>query len=327
MTKNASQRNKKNHSRRKQLSSNSAKSLAKTLQLDRQRQSHGPIKQQSRHRTREVERESYVMNPRWPGQATLNSPRNSAQIILENQTDKKLPRERVLRKTVEIIERSFTTKPSIRRKKTGHSLVRRIAQELVESWYPETIVAYEAMDRRLLTQFERCDKKTRLAYLGRPATRQVERIEQQVRYRKTGTITHKDHTFTHRLPAKKGYLEIFGLTTLFTDRDGKAWFRLHHTIQETLARQPPIQRVNAGGGSNKIFLCVNSVSSRVMEQAQVNVVNDVVYSETEKRESVLTERENRSSESILTLEEMRILGASKGSGGPPDIEERRRLRR
>jgi hypothetical protein len=224
------------------------------------------------------------------------------------------PSERILRKTIEVIERpivsqkTFTTRPLIRRKKTGHKLVRRIAQELVDSWYPETVVSYDAMDRRLITKFERCDKKTRLNYLGRPATRQVEHIDQEVRYRKTGTVTYKDHTFTHRLPKKKGYIEIFGLATLFTDKKRKAWFRLHHTIQETFPPATPLPRVMNDSfienGSNKISLPLNSVPN--YSEGQL----DSGYREgrdREKRESILTERENRSSESILTLEERRIL--------------------
>jgi len=209
-------------------------------------------------------------------------------------------------------------------------LVSRIAHELVDSWYPETIVAYEAMDKRLFTQFQRCDKKTRLAYLGRPDTRQIERVEQQVRYRKSGTITYKDHTFTHRLPAKKGYLELFGLATLFTDKKGKAWFRLHYTIQETLTPAPLTQRVNVAIAQNEskiISLPLNRLPSQATEQPQVNVTYSEIDSETEKRESILTERENRrsvkvtensafssisESESNLTAEELRILSASRG---------------
>lgn len=166
------------------------------------------------------------------------------------------------------------------------------------------------MDKALITRFERCDKKTRLAYLGRPATRQVEHIDQTVRYQKTGTITFKDHTFTHRLSAKKGYLELFGLATLFVDKNGKAWFRLHHKKQTAvIPPKSPLPSIDEGVGRSypkKNSLQLSRLPSERIEQPKT----DRLYVEGEKRESILTERENRSSESILTPEELRILRAS-----------------
>lgn len=258
-----------------------------------------------------------------PRQGSKNSLRNSTakEIVLDKH--KKFSKERILRKTetLEIIERpigqhgapvgtqkTFTTKPLIRRKKTGHRLVRRTAQALVDYWYPETVVSYEAMDKALLTRFERCDKKTRLAYLGRPATRQVERVDHEVRYRKSGTVTYKDHTFTHRLPAKKGYLELFGLATLFVDKQGKAWFRLHHQRQtELIPPTTPLKSVSeCVDGSKKISLPLNRLLSHTIEQPKVNMV----ISEGEKRECINGERKSEISESILSPEELRILRAS-----------------
>jgi len=95
------------------------------------------------------------------------------------------------------------------------------------------------MKLRLITKFQRCSRQTVLAYLGRPQTIQVERIEQDVRYLKSGTTTLKEHTFKHKLPSKKGYLELFGYATLHNDyKTGKIWFKLHHERQTTLAEPP-----------------------------------------------------------------------------------------
>jgi len=212
-------------------------------------------------------------------------------------------KERIVRKTIEVIERSLTpigktfTTPKIRRKKTGHRSVRRVAHELVDSWYPDTEVCYEAMELKLKTKFERFSRQTVLAYLGRLETRQVQRIDQQIRYRKSGTTTFKDHTFTRRLPRKKGYLELFGLATLFKNKKGEVLFRLHHQRQSTLNEDSaqsgtPLQRVheelNEESSPSKIFLSVIKDSLREGEEAvlEVSADGDGVYRDTEKREYI-----------------------------------------
>lgn len=132
------------------------------------------------------------------------------------------------------VQKTFTTEPKIRRRVKRHRVIYRRAKELVESFYPETLVSYEAMRLRMITEFELGNRLTILAYLGRPPQVKVERIDHDVRYVKSGTITNKVHTFKRRLPARKGYVEIFGFATMVVDREGKAWFRLHHMKQETL---------------------------------------------------------------------------------------------
>jgi len=138
---------------------------------------------------------------------------------------------------------SFTSTPKIRRRHTGNRSVHETAKALVDSWYPETEVSYNAMKMRLMTQFDRCDRKTILAYLGRPKTRQKETIDHTVTYPKSGAVTNKVHTFIHKFPAKKGYLELFGLAALQTDfktvlpndfKTEKVMFKLFHTRQTIL---------------------------------------------------------------------------------------------
>jgi len=116
---------------------------------------------------------------------------------------------------------------------------------------PETLVSYNALKMRLITQFDRCDRKTILAYLGRPKTRQTETIDHTVTYSKSGTTTNKVHTFIHKLPPKKGYVEIYGLAALQTDfetvllsdfKTGKVMFKLFHTRQTELPEvQSPLE--------------------------------------------------------------------------------------
>lgn len=242
-------------------------------------------------------------------------------------------KERILRKTVfQIIEREvkratqgevFTTTPRLKRKKTGHKTVRKICHALADHWYPETVVSYEAMDRLLITEFQRCDRKTRLAYLGRPKKIQIEKVQHTVRYQKSGTTVQKSHTFTHNLPELKGYLDIFGLASLFTDKKGKAWFRLYHKKQETLIPpESPLQRVmNVSRIDPNIISLPLSRDGEAVEKEHMVGSRRIEKKEIE-RES-LSGRENRSSESIpgpqkqqpeLTAEELRILKTVKGEG-------------
>jgi len=218
------------------------------------------------------------------------------------------------------IEKPFTTEPKTRRTKRGNRSIRRTVEELVDSWYPETQVNYEAMRLRLITRFERCSRQTVLAYLGRPKTIQVEHIEQNVRYLKSGTQTLKEHTFKHRLPAKKGYLELFGLATLQSDpRTRRVWFRLHHQKQTRLIPpETPLPEITEevsryGVTKDKNFLSVDSVPEPTVER-HANGVFEENIAEKERRERLLSERKKRRDEHIrkkicpeLTEEESRIL--------------------
>jgi len=295
------------------------------------------------------------MNPNLAAQ-----PRNESLRDFTNKSsvlaNKKLSndKERILRKTTtyEIIEKDavpslgqgkiFTTEPKIRRRRTGNKSVRRTAQKLVDSWYPETEVSYKAMRLRLITQFQRCSRQTVLAYLGRPQTLQVERIEQNVRYLKSGTQTVKEHTFKHKLPAKKGYLELFGLATLHTDpKIGRTWFQLHHQRQTTLEENPPLESLLqrdfetiTQNVPKKKFLSVIEHSPRegmgtVLEESNYGNIR-----EGEIEREILSERKKQGDEhninrkscdinpdfGFLTPEESRILKAT-----PNEIPDRSRI--
>ena len=130
--------------------------------------------------------------------------------------------------------------PKIKRKPYNKRSIPKTAKALVESFYPETEVSYDALKYRLMTKFGRCSRQTILSYLGRPETRQKETVDHLVTYRKSGTVTNKSHTFIHKLPEKKGYIEIFGYASLFEKRN-KCYFRLFHTRQTDLHEEfvPP----------------------------------------------------------------------------------------
>ena len=133
--------------------------------------------------------------------------------------------------------------PKIKRKPYKKRSIRKTCEELVKSFYPETEVTYEAMKMKLISQFDRCSRPTVLSYLGRIETRQIETVYHDIET--AGNKRTKNHTFTHRLPAKKGFVEIFGYATLLTDQiNGKTWYKLHHTEQTKIdspipPRSPP----------------------------------------------------------------------------------------
>ncbi len=118
--------------------------------------------------------------------------------------------------------------PKIKRKPYKKRSVRKTCEELVNSFYPLTEVTYDAMRNRLISQFDRCSRQTILSYLGRPETRQIETIRHNIKTQ--NTERSKDHTFTHILPAKRGYVEVFGFAFL-QQRGVQTFFKLYHTRQ------------------------------------------------------------------------------------------------
>jgi len=137
----------------------------------------------------------------------------------------------------------FDNQPKIKKKPYRKRSIRKTCEELVNSFYPETEVSYEALRLKLIASFDRCSHPTILSYLGRLETRHKQTIDHTVNYLKSGKTTEKKHTFIHRYPAKKGYLEIFGLAILQNNsKTGKTWFRLFHTEQTKIdspLRNPP----------------------------------------------------------------------------------------
>jgi len=160
----------------------------------------------------------------------------------------------------------FANAPKIRRKSHNKRSVRRTCEELVANFYPETEVSYEAMKLKLMCQFERCSRQTILAYLGRPETRQKETVDHLVQYAKSGTTTNKTHTFIHKLPERKGYVEIFGLASLQKDnRTGKTVFRLYHTRQTELNEEFASPLINPPHESSALKEGSSEVSEEVKD--------------------------------------------------------------
>jgi len=244
----------------------------------------------------------------------------------------------------------FTNAPKIRRKSHNKRSVRRTCEELVASFYPETEVSYEALRLKLITSFDRCDKKTVLAYLGRLETRQKETIEHTVNYLKSGVITNKQHTFIHKYPAKKGYLEVFGFAALHTDsKTGKLWFRLFHYEQKKIdspLRIPPhessalkesdnefkvalaeAKRQIRQSCPNKNSLSVNSVREGSVAESPVLQAN--VNDETrdgDRERAIEGERKFEVGESIPDVNNKVDIDLSKSSESNLSVEEKRLFR-
>jgi hypothetical protein len=221
--------------------------------------------------------------------------------------------------------------PKIKRKSYNKRSVRKTCEDLVNSFYPETEVSYDALKYRLMTKFGRCSRQTILSYLGRPETRQKETVDHLVTYSKSGTITNKSHTFIHKLPRKKGYIEIFGYAMLF-EEGNKCKFRLFHLRQTEInecfspPQTPPhesyalkecscevseefkeelayAKRQVSKNSTSKKFLSVNSdlVCDTKKPVLQANG-SDVVI-DGEEREYIKREKKFEMSESNLTDEE------------------------
>ena len=127
--------------------------------------------------------------------------------------------------------------PNIKRKPYRRGAIRRISKQLIDSFFPATKVSYAAMERRLLTQFDRGNRGTVLAYLGRPQYRQVHKLEHTVESQSGSKA--KSHTFTRKMKRIVGYVEKFGFATLYDDKlKGETYFVLHHTEQTTIDLVP-----------------------------------------------------------------------------------------
>jgi hypothetical protein len=221
--------------------------------------------------------------------------------------------------------------PKIKRKPYKKRSVRRTCEKLVNSFYPETEVSYDALKYRLMTKFGRCSRQTILSYLGRPATRQKETVDHLVTYSKSGTITNKSHTFIHKLPRKKGYIEIFSYASLL-EKGNKCYFRLFHTRQTDLKEEisppqtPPnesialkecscevsdefkealayAKRQVSDKSTSKNFLSVNSDLACVIKKPVLQANGRSVVEDGEEREYIKREKKFEISESNLTDEE------------------------
>lgn len=147
-------------------------------------------------------------------------------------------KEKILRKTVtyELVETpitellrqtTFSTKPKIRRKHEKLLIVRERCEDLIELQYPLREVGYDKLRMDMMMKLGLCDRTTVLAYLGRPQHLNFHRVNHEVRYLRSQTIVLKEHTFKQKVPGKKGYLEFFGLATMFSE-NGKTYFQIHY---------------------------------------------------------------------------------------------------
>jgi len=84
------------------------------------------------------------------------------------------------------------------------------------------------------------DRKSVLAYLGRPKCTSQGVMDQTVRYLKSGVTVPKRHYFTRKLAAKKGYIEVFGLGYVY-QQDGEWFIRWNHTNQLTLQQSEELE--------------------------------------------------------------------------------------
>jgi len=138
--------------------------------------------------------------------------------------------EEILRKTVvhEVIKRPYTTEakkwPKHRRKL---ETVRERCEDLLELQWPIKEVGYDKLKMDMITKLGLCDRTTLGAYLGRPKHTNIRRVNQEVRYMRSGAIVPKEHTFKEKVAGKMGYLEVFGLAAMFM-KNGKAYFQIHY---------------------------------------------------------------------------------------------------
>ena len=136
--------------------------------------------------------------------------------------------ERIFKKTIEIIEKPFTTETKKRpRRKRKLETVRERCEDLIHLQWPDKEVTLKKLEMDMMTKLHLWDRTTRTAYLGRPERKHIRRVRQDVTYLGTGTRVPKEHTFTEKVTGKTGYLEILGLATMFK-KNGRAWFRIHY---------------------------------------------------------------------------------------------------
>ena len=203
----------------------------------------------------------------------------------------------------------FNTEPKIRRLVLRkQQTVRNRAYALQESFYPTKDVSYNAVKIRMATLLGIVDRTSILAYLGRPAHRTKQIMDQTVKYPQA--TVQKTHRFYRKLSAKKGYIEIFGLGYVYLLND--EW-RVHwnHTEQLTLCthgyndENPPtppteiderVEVFNAVKKSSKedFSLSYNILQGKECEKTVLEVVSPCkqqhIVRDREERECFIRER-------------------------------------
>ena len=221
--------------------------------------------------------------------------------------------EKIFRRTVtdEIIETNgqqkkqatFTTEPKKWIKKR-HKLgtVRERCEDLIELQFPAREVAYSKLRMDLITKLGLCDRSTVLAYLGRPKQTRVFKTKQMVTYLRSGSRVLKDHVFTSDVTKKKGYIEIFGLATMFNHEEtGRAFFRINYEMSNRAYHYEQL-----------LARYLNTESEEVKtENVPSNIsLSPIITTPTDKKEgsdesTMILEKEKR--ESSLNMRERNML--------------------
>lgn len=129
--------------------------------------------------------------------------------------------------------KSYTTEPKLKRLSWHkQDTVKTRATALQESFYPTIEIQYSAAVNRMASLLGIVDRSSVLAYLGRPASKKRNEIDQEVTYVRSCTRVQKRHTFIQKLPIKKGYIETFNLGYIYVENE--VWFiHWNHVEQKT----------------------------------------------------------------------------------------------
>jgi len=105
-----------------------------------------------------------------------------------------------------------------------------------------------------------CDKKSHIAYLGRPSYETVQKISHTKKYQNSGKTIPLTHTLRRKLPGKLGYIELFDLGSVYSVK-GDWFIHWNHSTQLTLdptktfsegesSPRPPLKRSSLSEGSS-----------------------------------------------------------------------------
>ena len=145
-----------------------------------------------------------------------------------------------------LYQKVFSPKIKRTRKPYKKRSVRKVCEDFYEHFKNEKEIPYDVAKRWLIQEKERCSRQTILAYLGRPFTRQVNKVDDNVLLQGGGSRI-VPHEYVRNLPKKTGYIELFGFAFLFTDSlTGKTWFKNHRVEQARIDSplQPPQTRAS-----------------------------------------------------------------------------------
>lgn len=226
------------------------------------------------------------------------------------------PTERVYRRTLEFVERPFTTESKTQVKRGNH-IVRQNCIDFINLLRTKHGCTCEFPLAEAKTIFQLkldiWDRASLKAYFGQQPGKSVKRIHRRAVYRNTGTISPKDITLEQNIPERKGYLEILGLASY--ERRGSTWFLVlknEFSVIPEIAKPPT--SVNEPCSQ---FIDNFSLTPKHFSEQQENELKDSIETRKE-RESVIGCERNRLSESIrLTPREKLVLKACRERGEEP----------